>query len=121
MKITFQPARCDAQLKLERQGDTLLVNNEAYDFSAVPEGATLPQAAVKGDWLADDVTREGGVLHLAVILPIGKDANKKSRFPAPVTLRRDGPVPVPTDKAKKRKAAKKSTAKPAEPAEPKGG
>ncbi len=111
MKITFHPARSDARLKLERQGDRLLVNNETYDFSAVPEGATLPQAAVTGDWLADDVTRKDGVLHLAVILPIGKDANKKSRFPAPVTLSQDGPVPLPTDKAKSRKSAKKPSQK----------
>jgi len=111
MKITFHPARSDARLKLERQGDTLLVNDVAYDFSAVPEGASLPQAAVTGDWLADDVTRVGGVLHLAVILPIGRDANKKSRFPAPVRLRQDGPVPLPTDKAKKRKSAKKPSQK----------
>ena len=111
MKITFHPARSDAKLRLERQGDTLLVNDAAYDFSAVPEGASLPRAAVTGDWLADDVTREGGVLHLAVVLPIGKDASNKSRFPAPVKLSKDGPVPLPTDKAKKRRPAKKSTAK----------
>ena len=111
MKITFHPMRRDTRLKLERQADRLLVNGEAYDFSAVPDGATLPRAAVTGDWLADDVTRKDGVLHLAVILPIGKDANKKSRFPAPVTLSKDGPVALPTDKAKKRKPAKKSTQK----------
>jgi len=111
MKITFHPMRRDTRLELERQGDHLRVNGETYDFSAVPDGASLPRAAVTGDWLADDVTRVGGVLHLAVILPIGKDANKKSRFPAPVRLRQDGPVPLPTDKAKKRKSAKKPSQK----------
>jgi hypothetical protein len=110
MKITFHPMRSEARLKLERQGDVLRVNDKAYDFSAVPEGASLPHTAVKGSWLADDVTRENGVLHLAVILPISKNASKKCRFPAPIKLSKDGPVTLPTDRIK-RPARAKPTAK----------
>ena len=106
MKITFRPMRSEARLKLERQGDCLHINGAVYDFSALPEGASLPRAAITGDWLAEDVTRKDNVLHLAVVLPIGKNAPKKSRFPAQITLRKDGPIALPTDKTKRRISAK---------------
>lgn len=42
MHITLTPMRRDASLQLERAGDLLVINGEAFDFSALPDGATLP-------------------------------------------------------------------------------
>lgn len=95
MQITFTPMRQDMALSLHKSGDTLIVNGEAFDFSALPEGATLPQAAVACAWLASDVERQDGQLRLTLILPHGAQAGPETLFPAPISLVADGPVTLP--------------------------
>ena len=95
MQITLTPQRRDDTLTLVRSGNTLTINGEAFDFAAIPEGGTLPRDAVACDWLAGDVTRSGGVLHLTLILPHGADAPPETLFPAALTLTGDGPVVLP--------------------------
>lgn len=95
MHITLTPVRGDTPRHLHRKGDVLTVDGEAYDFSGLPEGATLPRDAVTGDWLASDVERVGGALRMTVILPHGADAPAATRFPAPVIDPPDGAVILP--------------------------
>jgi len=95
MQITLTPQRRDDRLSLVRSGDVLTINGEAFDFAALPEGGTLPRDAVACDWLASDVTRTEGVLHLTLILPHGVDAPQATLFPAALTLTGDGPVALP--------------------------
>ena len=95
MIINLCPMRSDTPLSLHRSGDVLLVNGEAFDFSAIPEGATLPRAAVSGDWLASDIERIGGQLRFTVILPHSVNAPPETRFPVPLSLTNDGPVSLP--------------------------
>ena len=97
MQITLTPQRRDDRVTLARKGDVLILNGEAFDFTAIPEGGTLPRDAVACDWLAGNVTRSGGVLHLTLILPHGADAQPETLFPAALTLTGDGPVALPTD------------------------
>lgn len=97
MKITFSPMRDDRVLRLERAGDRLTINGEAFDFSPLPEGATLPTEAVACDWIAGAVTRVNGVLAIPLILPLGPDAPSAARFPMPVVPGGDGPIPLPTE------------------------
>lgn len=94
MIITPNPIRSDATLALHRAGDVLSVNGLAFDFGGLPEGAILPPGAVGCDWLSGPVTREGGILRLAVLLPHGADAPQDALFPAPVSPP-DGPVALP--------------------------
>lgn len=94
MQITFSPQRRDDALALSKSGDVLTVNGEAFDFSAIPDGATLPRAAVACDWLAGDVERIGGVLQVPLILPHGPTPPQEAVFPQPISAA-DGPVPVP--------------------------
>lgn len=82
MLITFTPMRRDDRLTLHRTGDVLTLNGDSYDFSPLPEGAVLPRDAVDCDWLASDVTRKDGHLHLRLILPHGADAPPETRFPS---------------------------------------
>jgi hypothetical protein len=49
MQIKLSPVRCDDNLALHRAGDILTINDEAYDFSPLPEGAILPRASVTCD------------------------------------------------------------------------
>lgn len=95
MNITFNPARRDEQLVLSRAGDVLTVNGEAFDFSPLADGATLPAEAIASDWFSGPVERIDGVLHVVLTLPHGVNAPEETRFPAPVTLTTDGPVAVP--------------------------
>ena len=94
MQIHFSPMRCDEALEASINGDTLTLNGEAFDFTPVPEGATLPRAAVACDWLASDVVRTGGEIRLTLILPHGPDAPPETLFPAPITAT-GGPVALP--------------------------
>ena len=96
MNIIYSPVRLDTQLELSKSGDTLTLNGEAFDFTDLPNGATLPRSAITSDWFAGDVTRdEAGVLTVPVILPHGANAPEETRFPAPLENVVDGPVALP--------------------------
>lgn len=100
--ITLIPQRRDDSLTLHCAGDVLTTNDTAFDFTQLPEGATLPRDAVDCDWLASDVTRIDGVLHLALILPHGPippvppPEALAVLFPAPLHITGDGPVALPS-------------------------
>lgn len=95
MHITFSPARRDDALALSRNGDVLTINGTDFDFGPLPDGASLPMAAVGCNLLAGDVERIEGVLHLALILPLGRNPSEEARFPDPITVAGDGPISLP--------------------------
>ena len=95
MQITLTPVRLDTALSLHRSGDVLVINGVTYDFGPLPEGAILPREAVGCAWLASDVERIGGAIHLTLILPHGANAPEATRHPAPISLTVNGPVTLP--------------------------
>lgn len=95
MHITLTPQRRDDTLAVTKQGDTLIINGTAYDFSVIPDGATLPKDATDCAWLASDVERIDGVLHLTLILPNSVTASKAARFPEPIISPADGALELP--------------------------
>lgn len=95
MKITLSPQRRDDTLTVTKQGDTLTINGTAYDFSVIPDGATLPKDATDCEWLASDVERIDGVLHITLTLPHGVDATEAARFPQPIINPADGALELP--------------------------
>ena len=95
MKISLSPQRRDDTLTVTKQGDTLTINGTAYDFSVVPDGATLPKDATDCAWLASDVERIDGVLHLTLLLPHGANASEAARFPQPIINPADGVLELP--------------------------
>ena len=95
MKINLSPQRSDNQLSLEKDNDTLIINGEPFDFSALPEGATLPRDAIESDVIISDVERIDGVLHLTVLLPHGANAPHETRFPEPSLVTEDGEIELP--------------------------
>ncbi|TXI05698.1 MAG: hypothetical protein E6Q70_10025 [Pseudomonas monteilii] len=96
MKIMLSPVRMEETLEVTRQGDTLTVNGEAFDFSPLTEGATLPREAIKSDWFCGPVERTGGELVVTLRLPHGANAPESTRFPQPLYMTADGAVPLPT-------------------------
>lgn len=95
MQITLSPVRRDQTLSLERQGDTLVVNGEAFDFAPLGEGETLPRGAIDSDWFVGPVTREGGALSLVLALPHGAAPPEATLFPQPIIDPANGPIPLP--------------------------
>ena len=94
MEISFSPMRRYGTLTLSKSGDVLTINGEAFDFSGLADGATLPRDAVTCDWLASDVERIAGVIHLTLILPHGSNAPSETRYPVAITAT-DGAINVP--------------------------
>ena len=95
MKITLNPQRRDDTIIVSKSGDTLTINGTAYDFSVIPEGATLPALAVDCEYITGNVERINGVLHLSLILSHGTNPSQAVAFPAPIINPADGVLELP--------------------------
>lgn len=95
MLITLSPIRSDNSLEIIRTGDALTINGDTFDFSQLPDGATLPNEAIGCEWIVSDVHRVNGQIELTILLPHGADASESARFPTPITMTTDGQVVLP--------------------------
>ena len=95
MHIKLNPQRRDDQITVIKSGDTLSVNGEVFDFSVVPEGATLPADAIGSEFFSGPVERIDGVLHLTLTLPHGADPVEAVAFPADIINPPDGEIALP--------------------------
>lgn len=95
MHITLSPVRMDATLTASRAGDVLILNGVEFDFTQLPDGATLPAEAIDSEWIVGPVERIGGELHLTLLLPHGPNASQAARFPNPIIDPPDGPLELP--------------------------
>lgn len=97
MHITLSPVRLDETLIASRAGDVLTLNGEAFDFTQLPEGGTLPAEAIASDWIVGPVSRISGELHLTLRLPHGPNPSQAVAFPEPIHVAEDGPIALPFD------------------------
>ena len=95
MHITLNPQRRDDTLTVSKSGDTLTINGIAYDFSVIPDGATLPASAVDCEYITGNIERINGVLHISIILPHGPNPSQEVAFPAPIVNQPDGVLELP--------------------------
>lgn len=95
MLINFSPVRMDEELIMDREGDMVMLNGVEFDFSQLPEGATLPREAIDSPWFAGPVERIDGELVMTIVLPHGPNAPESTRFPQSIDMRYDGSVPLP--------------------------
>ena len=95
MRIDLTPQRHDGALTVSKSGDILTINGEAYDFSSLPDGATIPAGVVPCDWIAGPVNRIDGDLHLTLILPHGPKPTPEQAFPQPIINPADGVIALP--------------------------
>lgn len=95
MTIKLSPQRRDDQLTASKQGYSLTINGVEYDFTDLPDGATLPREAIDCEYITSDVERIDGEIHLTLLLPHGPYAPQETRFPQPLTNPTDGPLPLP--------------------------
>jgi hypothetical protein len=80
-------------------GDVLTIDEESFDFSQLPDGATLPAVAIESEHFVGPVERINGELHLTLRLPNGPNPSRAVAFPEPVHVSVDGPVSLPFDPA----------------------
>jgi len=95
MNIILSPQRRDDTLTVVKHGETLTINGVEYNFSAVPDGANWPVNEIDCQWIASDVERIDGVLHITLILPLAADASGAACFPAPLMNAVDGQLELP--------------------------
>ena len=95
MKINLYPQRRDDTLTVTKQGDNLIINGTAYDFSQLPDGGTLPADAVDCEYIVGSVDRVDGELELTLLLPHGAEASEAARFPEPIINPADGELELP--------------------------
>ncbi|WP_168246479.1 hypothetical protein [Mameliella sp. LZ-28] len=91
LTIVFAPVRREGELVLERQGNSLIAGGETYDLAAL--AAEESDSPGEGWVQSVRLTEEG--LETTVLLPHGAEASEAVRFPRPVVVEVDGPVPVP--------------------------
>lgn len=95
MHITLTPQRRNDTLVVTKAGEILTINGTAFDFSVIPEGATLPASAVSSEFVTGEISRSAGVLYLGLLLPTGPDATAAANFPAPIINPPDGLLELP--------------------------
>ena len=95
MKIKLNPQRRDDSLTVIKTGDTLTINGEAFDFSAVPDGATLPADAISSEFFSGPVERIGGELLITLIMPHGPNPQEHVAFPEDIIDPTDGEIILP--------------------------
>lgn len=100
MILHFHPQRSDAALKLEKNGDTLIVNGERFDFSGLEQGAILPPSAIASDLFVGPVGREGADLRVHLVLPLGDNPGNLADYSRPVRYEADGPMRLPKSGAR---------------------
>lgn len=105
LKIELSPVACLtgartlSPLRLEKTADGIVVNDETFDLSVIPDGATLPDAAKATGckYFTGAIEHMDGELHLTLLLPHSDRPTQAQAFPEPLTVTQDGPIPLPTD------------------------
>lgn len=100
MIIKLSPIRSDEELSVVKQGATLILNGEIFDFTNIGDGDTLPLEAIASSWFADDVNKTGDNIELTLRLPLPANFSPEQAFPVPLVNVIDGvvqlPQPLPT-------------------------
>ena len=95
MQIKLLPQRRDDALTIVKSGDALTINGQTFDFSTLPDGATLPAGEVPCEWIVGPIERVAGELHLTVKLPHGAHPAQEVAFPSPIIDPPDGDIVLP--------------------------
>jgi hypothetical protein len=96
MIIKLSPVRLDATLKVSIVGDVITLNGQDFDFTQLPEGATLPAEATNSEHFVGPIERISGELYLTLRLPHGANPSQAVAFPEPITTA-DGLIALPFD------------------------
>ena len=94
MSIRFQiklsPILGGPALSLEKQGATLKINGESFDFTALGQGDLLPHVSVLCAMLQSDVERQGDDISMTLLCPHGEGASTAELNPPTLSITADG-------------------------------
>lgn len=91
MNIILSPQRSGDTLTVSKSGDVLTINGSIYDFTLIPDGATLPSEAVECEWIIGDVSRVAGDIELTLLKPYIENTQENC-FPEPIIDAQDGVI-----------------------------
>ncbi|WP_295487872.1 hypothetical protein [uncultured Pseudomonas sp.] len=97
--ISFQPIRFDYDLIVRKDGDVLEVNANRFDFSVIPDGASLPAEAIivkDQNMFVGEISRSGDTISLRLLLPYRPNPSYEVAFPEPTLATEDGYVRIPS-------------------------
>lgn len=99
MIINLRPVQMDETLSVSKDGDVLTINGEQYDFSTLPEGATINEGSIPSQWIVSDVDRIDGKVVLTLLMPFSGLPPRHVTFPSPIIDPPDGEIILPTSEA----------------------
>lgn len=93
-QVTHRPAGVsEVNFTVFVQGSEITINDEAFDFSFMEKGSTLPVSAISSErFAADVVCDDDGVINITLVTPIGPNATEAEIHPAPLTGKKYGKV-----------------------------
>ncbi|PWJ78339.1 hypothetical protein C7441_1164 [Pseudaminobacter salicylatoxidans] len=101
MIVSFSPVTClprtPKSLTVSKVGDVLTINGEVFDFTDLPDGATIPKGMVPCEFIVGPVERIADVLQLTLLLPHGPNPSPAVAFPSDLIDPPDGPLAIPFD------------------------
>jgi hypothetical protein len=98
--ITLSPqVNAMDDLSLSVDGDTITINGDVLDLSPMNDGDTLDAEAVDNPYVIETIRTANGTLYLTLLFPLRRGAPDEARFPQPITITTDGPVPLPANAA----------------------
>lgn len=95
MLINLSPRNSNKTLNITKTNDALTINGDTFDFTQLPDGATLPREAIGCEFILSDVNRINGEIELTILLPHGANASHEARFPEPINMTSNGRVMLP--------------------------
>lgn len=97
MYINFNPVRLDKELKIIKEGDKLIINEEEFDFTNLENDQIIPNDAIDSEWIVGDVKKENNNIFITIRLPHGPatEKNYNRRFPKPIEVIKDGEIELP--------------------------
>jgi len=105
MQISLSPMRSDVTLTVVKNADVLTINGEAFDFTDLPDGATIPAGDVPCEWIVGPVERVAGWVRLTLVLPHGANPSEAVAFPRPLINPPDGALVLPADEPTRKEVA----------------
>lgn len=87
--ITLSPQNRFDRLTLERRGTELICNGEPVDLANFDCGAAGNQ------WIIERPVQVADGWSVKILFPIGHPSPRAARFPEPIVVAEDGPIPLP--------------------------
>lgn len=96
VRIKLVPQLMNEKLEIVKYGNVLLIKGEAFDFSQMNDGDTLPYHAINSEWFVGDVEKINGELTVTIRLPIPTNGyTNEQAFPKDLINVPDGEVVFP--------------------------